>query len=150
MKTKEVILKLHLRSTSYEKIYFSFAKYYIWLKCDFFNMVFGGVRVAHLFCCFFFCCFFFFGWYPNMCLYVLSTVFWSPARFPHRNDVRFVFTSSCLRKVVSNTFYGFDLFVFVLYTLCYQFLWFSIFDCPLGILLRLFPHSGFIQDLKNL
>ena len=51
MKTKEVILKLHLRSTSYEKIYFSFAKYYIWLKCDFFNMVFGGVRVAHLSVC---------------------------------------------------------------------------------------------------
>ena len=54
MKTKEVILKLHLRSTSYEKIYFSFANYYIWLKCDFFNMVFG----AHLFCCFLFFVFF--------------------------------------------------------------------------------------------
>jgi hypothetical protein len=128
MKTKEVILKLHLRSTSYEKIYFSFANYYIWLKCDFFNMVFG----AHLFC--FFCFLFFFGWCPNMCLYFLSTALWSPAQFPHRSNVRFVFTSSCLRKVVSNTFCVFYLFVFVLYALCYQFLWFSIFDCPLGIL----------------
>jgi hypothetical protein len=28
-----------------------------------------------------------------MCLYVLSSVLWCPLRFPHENDVRFVFTS---------------------------------------------------------
>ena len=31
-----------------------------------------------------------------MCLYVLSSVLWCPLRFPHGNNVRFVFTSSCL------------------------------------------------------
>jgi hypothetical protein len=31
-----------------------------------------------------------------MCLYVFSSVLWCPLRFPHKNDVRFVFTSSCL------------------------------------------------------
>jgi hypothetical protein len=31
-----------------------------------------------------------------MCLYVLSFVLWYPLQFPHRNDVRIVFTSSCL------------------------------------------------------
>ena len=30
-----------------------------------------------------------------MCLYVLSSVLWCPLRFPHKNDVRFVFISSC-------------------------------------------------------
>jgi len=38
--------------------------------------VFNGFRVAHL--------------------YVLSTVLWCPLRFRHENDVRFVFSSSCL------------------------------------------------------
>jgi len=33
---------------------------------------------------------------PIMCLYVLSFVLWCQLRFPHQNDVRFVFTSSCL------------------------------------------------------
>ena len=33
---------------------------------------------------------------PIMCLYVLSSVLWCPLRFPHTNDVRFVFSSSCL------------------------------------------------------
>ena len=32
---------------------------------------------------------------PIMCLYVLSSVLWCPLRFPHKNDVRFVFISSC-------------------------------------------------------
>jgi hypothetical protein len=60
---------------------------------------------------------------PIMCFYVLSSVLWCPLRFPHKNDVRFVFTSSCvcLRIVVSNTF--FVVFFFVLCTLCCQFLW---------------------------
>jgi len=46
---------------------------------------FGGVRVAHLFS---FLCF------PIMRLYFLSSVLWRPLRFPHKHDVRFVFTSS--------------------------------------------------------
>ena len=33
---------------------------------------------------------------PIMCLYILSSVLWCPFRFPHNNDVRFVFISSCL------------------------------------------------------
>jgi hypothetical protein len=45
--------------------------------------IFGGVRVGHMFS--FLCC-------PIMCLYVLICVLWCP----HTNDVRFVFTSSCL------------------------------------------------------
>jgi hypothetical protein len=32
----------------------------------------------------------------NLCVYVLSSVLWCPLRFPHKIDVRFVFTSSCL------------------------------------------------------
>ena len=47
---------------------------------------FCGVRVVHLFI---FLC-------PIMCLYVLSFALWCPLRFPHQNDVRFIFTSSCL------------------------------------------------------
>ena len=31
-----------------------------------------------------------------MCLYVLSSVLWCQLRFPHKNDVRFAFTSGCL------------------------------------------------------
>ena len=31
-----------------------------------------------------------------MCLYVLRSVLWCPLRFPHKNDVQFIFTSSCL------------------------------------------------------
>ena len=34
--------------------------------------------------------------WPIMCLYVLCSVLWSPIRFPHKNDVRFVFTCSCM------------------------------------------------------
>jgi hypothetical protein len=45
--------------------------------------LFGGVRVAHTFSCL--CC-------PIMCIYVKSAVLW----FPHKNEVRFVLTSSCL------------------------------------------------------
>jgi hypothetical protein len=33
---------------------------------------------------------------PIMCLYALSSVLWCPLRFPHKNDVRFVFSFSCL------------------------------------------------------
>ena len=38
-----------------------------------------------------FCC-------PIKCLYVLSSVLPCPLRFPNKNDVRFVFTSSCLQE----------------------------------------------------
>ena len=33
---------------------------------------------------------------PIICIYVLSSVLWYSIRFPHKNDVRFVFTFSCL------------------------------------------------------
>ena len=73
-------------------------------------------------------------------LYVLCSVLWYPLRFPHKNGVRFVFTSSyfgialmflfvicvCLRiVVVSNTYHvAFCLSSScVLCTKCCQFLW---------------------------
>jgi len=48
---------------------------------------YGGIRVAHLLI--FLCC-------AIMCLYLLSSVLWCPLRLPHKNNVRFVFTTSCL------------------------------------------------------
>jgi hypothetical protein len=84
---------------------------------------------------------------PIMCLYVLSSVLWCPLRFPHKNDVRFVFISSavvcliyvicvCLRIVVSNTYCVAFLLCFssscVLYVASFSGL--SIFDCHFGIL----------------
>jgi hypothetical protein len=33
---------------------------------------------------------------PIMCFYVLSSVLWCLFWFPHKNDGRFIFTSSCL------------------------------------------------------
>ena len=33
-----------------------------------------------------------------MCLYVLSSVLYCPLRCPHKDDVRFVLTSSCLKE----------------------------------------------------
>ena len=33
-----------------------------------------------------------------MCLYVLSSVFYCPLRCPHKDDVRFVLSSSCLKE----------------------------------------------------
>ena len=32
----------------------------------------------------------------SMWLYILSSVLWCPLRFPHKNDARYVLTSSCL------------------------------------------------------
>ena len=49
--------------------------------------VFWWARVAHLYG--FLCC-------AIMCLYVMSSLLWCPLRFPHKNDVWFVFASSCL------------------------------------------------------
>ena len=87
---------------------------------------------------------------PIMCIYVLNTVLLCPLQFPHKNDVRFVFTSSCLQEglchiyvfcvclriVVSNTHSG----VFLLCSSSYlipcvvSFSRLSIVDCPFGIL----------------
>jgi len=39
-----------------------------------------------------------FLWCPIMCLYVMSSVLWCPLRFQHKNDVRFVFSSSWCRR----------------------------------------------------
>jgi hypothetical protein len=47
----------------------------------------GGVHVANLFTLL--CC-------SITCLFVPSSALWCPLRFPHENDVRFVFASSCL------------------------------------------------------
>ena len=33
-----------------------------------------------------------------MCVHVLNSVLWCPLRFPHKNDVRFIFTTSCFQK----------------------------------------------------
>ena len=52
-----------------------------------FTPVFWWARVAHLYG--FLCC-------AIMCLYVMSSLLWCPLRFPHKNDVWFVFASSCL------------------------------------------------------
>jgi hypothetical protein len=61
----------------------SYSNKRIWVHPRFFV----GIRVAQLLS--FWCC-------PIMCLYVMGSVLWCPLRFPHKNDVRFVFTSSCL------------------------------------------------------
>ena len=75
------------------------------------------IHVAHLFC--FLCC-------SIVCPYVLSSVLWCSLRFPHKNYVRFVFTSICLydrwyliyvicvylRKVMLNTYCVVFLFSF--------------------------------------
>jgi hypothetical protein len=58
---------------------------------------------------------------PIMCLDVQSSVLWCRLRFPHKNDVRFVFNSSylisvicvCLRIVVSNTYCAMFLLCFI-------------------------------------
>ena len=78
---------------------------------------FGGVLVAHLFS--FLCC-------PIMCRYVLSSMMWCPLRFPHKNDVRFVFTSSCLQES-SCLIYVVCLRIVVSYTYCVVFLFVCFF-----------------------
>ena len=75
---------------------------------------------------------------PIMCLYVLSSLLWCPLRFPHKNYVRFVFSSSlCLFAYImlSNTYCVviFSLFFFVFCTICSccQFVWIVHFWLPL-------------------
>ena len=98
----------------------------------------GGIRVAHHFR-FLLCC-------PIMCRYVLSCVLLYPFEFPHENDVRFVFTSSCLFVRALFTLFVFVCvycvvffcFVCLLLVLCIptvaSFSGLSIFDCTFGIL----------------
>ena len=97
---------------------------------------FGGIRVAPLirFCAVLL--------QKCMCLSVPSSVLWGPLQFPHKNDIRFVVTSSCLQKdscliyafcasfriAVSNAYC--DLFVFIS-CLCCHFLWIVHFWLPL-------------------
>ena len=87
-------------------------------------------------------CLFRFLCWSIMCLYVLSSVLWCPLRFPYKNDVRFVFTSSCLyvicvclHRVVSNTCCVVFLFClsssYVPYVASFSGL--SIFDYPFGL-----------------
>jgi hypothetical protein len=75
--------------------------------------------------------------YSQTCHYILSFALWCPLRFPHRNDVRFVFTSSVggfmsyLRYLCLFTYIGvqhrlccvFVLIFVVFCTLCCEFLW---------------------------
>ena len=101
---------------------------------------FGGVHVPHLFR-FLLCC-------PIMCLYVRSSVLWWPLRFPHKNDVRFVFylqllvgeLMSYLRYLCLFACNGVFFVLFFVFVLClaYPMLPVSLdcpfLDCPFGIL----------------
>jgi hypothetical protein len=81
-------------------------------------------------------------WCPIMCLHVLSSVLWCPLRFPHKNDVRFVFVEGlmsylrylCLLAhsgVQHILFCVFVAFFFVLYTYVASFSGLSFFGLPL-------------------
>ena len=99
-----------------------------------------------------------------MCLCVLSFALWSPLRFPHNNDVQFVFTSNCLsegschiyvicvclRIVVSNTYCVVCLVCFSSSCVHYVASVFglSIFDCPFRILERLFTRLRMITLVR--
>ena len=88
---------------------------------------------------------------------------WCPWQFLHKNDVRFVFTSSCLKEgscliyvicvclriVVSNAHYVVVLFffLFVLCTLCCQFLWIVHFLLPLRYSLTFIDWPFFLLKL---
>ena len=79
---------------------------------------------------------------PIMCRDVQSSVLWCRLRFPHKNDVRFVFNSSylisvicvCLRIVVSNTYCAMFLLCFI-FRLVYPRLSFFFLGCPFLIVL---------------
>jgi hypothetical protein len=94
---------------------------------------------------------------PIMCLCILSSVLWCPLRFPHNNDVRFVFTSSCLyvgscliyvicvcwRIVVSNTYNVRMCICFSCHRLVYHMLPVSM-DCPFFIASSVFSNVYFL------
>ena len=95
--------------------------------------VFWWICVADLFS--FLCC-------PIMCL---SSVLWCPLRFPHKNNVRFIFTSSCCRR----TRVLFTLFVFVCivsstYCVVFLFCFSSSLDCPFLIAPSVFSNVFFM------
>ena len=72
---------------------------------------------------------------PIMCLYVLRSVLQCPLRYPHINDVRFVFTSSCFMRA----YVFFVLFFFV---------WLSVsLDCPFLIAPLVFSNVYLNQNL---
>jgi len=76
----------------------------------------------------------------DVCLYVLSFMLWCLLQFLHKNDVRFVFISSCfiyvisvcLHIVVSNTYHVVFLSWFVFLCLVYPMTPVSL-DCPLPL-----------------
>ena len=91
--------------------------------------------------------FFSFVCYPTVCLYVLSPVLSCPTRYPHKNNVRFVFTCSCcliylicvcLCIVVSNTY----CVCFVSLHLVYPMLPVSL-NCPFLIATSVFSNFYF-------
>ena len=100
---------------------------------------FGGIRVAPFirFCAVLL--------QKCMCLSVPSSVLWGPLQFPHKNDIRFVVTSSCLQKD-SCLIYAFCVSLRIAVSNAYCdvlsssrvyvaiFSGLSIFDCPFGIL----------------
>ena len=137
--------------------YYSRVHYKCWSYC--FNW-FPDLFLVHIYCRFL-CC-------PVMCIYVRISVLWCSLRFPHKNEVRFVSTSSCLydascliyvicvhlRIVVSNAYCVVFLFCFSSSCVPYvaSFSGLSIFDCPFGILLRLLFHfskQGRIQHSSS-
>ena len=111
-----------------------------------FTPFFGGIRVAPLirFCAVLL--------QKCMCLSVPSSVLWDPLQFPHKNDIRFVVTSSCLQKdscliyafcvslriAVSNAYCVLLCFVCLHLVSCVPYVaifsGLSIFDCPFSIL----------------
>jgi hypothetical protein len=107
---------------------------------------FGGIRVAPFirFCAVLL--------QKCMCLSVPSSVLWGPLQFPHKNDIHFVVTSSCLQKdscliyafcvslriAVSNAYCVLLCFACLHLVSCVPYVaifsGLSIFDCPFGIL----------------
>jgi hypothetical protein len=107
---------------------------------------FGGIRVAPFirFCAVLL--------QKCMCLSVPSSVLWGPLQFPHKNDIHFVVTSSCLQKdscliyafcvslriAVSNAYCVLLCFACLHLVSCVPYVaifsGLSILDCPFGIL----------------
>jgi hypothetical protein len=106
-----------------------------------------------------------FGW-KNLLTVSLSGAIQEcfPLRFPHKNDVRFVFTSSCLqcmsylRYLCLFAYSGvqhilccvFILFFFILWTLSCQFLWIVQFRLPLRYSLAFIFHYTALTGKNNL
>ena len=114
--------------------------------------VFWWVRVVHVFS--FLCC-------PIICLYIVSSVLWSPCHFLIKTSqfgsflplvvcrrAHVLFTCVCLRVMVSNTYCVVFLFCFCLSCVACvaNFSRLSIFDCTVGVLWRLFTteHDAFV------